>query len=612
MKFHTGKIEIGLMSQPVWLWSYHVFMVLWSYHFCPDPEGFCRSTKLMPENKFGLRLWLEHNFKVFDLQKANSTKSKLEFSSLEIDQQRYFRELIILMIVKFFFGAIFCVSKMTLEVHESVQYELRNFYSSLNEEEKAQLKKFAKASATNFSFTNVQFLDSLKNEAAELFNKITGLREVINKKLDTMQPESRLFIENLLRRFLAAFSQDGIMNILEALKGYGKEVIDMFNGLSKPIQDDILKAFPTIGLYVTNDITRLMLRKLAGLDLIFKASTKTPTVGQILDDSGKDFPSSQLVEPKDPANFDAEDNIRLEKKKLVTTTIYPSNNDELLFIKKVVGTRHSEENGNLRSRLEKIHDFGIHCLFSLLNQLSPEITKLFLQFDGMSRCHCIVSLILLSFMKLSTCRPAGKLASNRTDITSLAIELLEFIPSSLLTFFGDLNDTDRSALLELTRNISRSRLTADTEKEFLEGLKRKSENAYQKVMGVQNYLSHKIERLKPESKSFTKKVSDKYISLFTNPQTAPKGTFMKMKSFVNETFKIYDHLSEAAKNDLEAAFPEIAQLIRSTLLLFHYRKEDLDGGVINPRFRDYMKRVFDSADVKRAFNRADRMINPKQ
>lgn len=50
--------------------------------------------------------------------------------------------------------------------------------------------------------------------------------------------------------------------------------------------------------------------------------------------------------------------------------------------------------------------------------------------------------------------------------------------------------------------------------------------------------------------AFLFQVSDKYISLFTNPQTAPKGTFMKMKSFVNETFKIYDHLSEAAKNDL--------------------------------------------------------------
>lgn len=59
------------------------------------------------------------------------------------------------------------------------------------------------------------------------------------------------------------------------------------------------------------------------------------------------------------------------------------------------------------------------------------------------------------------------------------------------------------------------------------------------------------------------------MALFTNPQTAPKGTFMKMKSFINETFKIYDQLSETAKSDLKAAFPEIAQLIRSIILSFH-------------------------------------------
>lgn len=44
---------------------------------------------------------------------------------------------------------------------------------------------------------------------------------------------------------------------------------------------------------------------------------------------------------------------------------------------------------------------------------------------------------------------------------------------------------------------------------------------------------------------------------------------MKMKSFVNETFKIYDQLSEMAKNDLKTAFPEIAQLIRSIFLSFY-------------------------------------------
>lgn len=65
---------------------------------------------------------------------------------------------------------------------------------------------------------------------------------------------------------------------------------------------------------------------------------------------------------------------------------------------------------------------------------------------------------------------------------------------------------------------------------------------------------------------FLFQISDKYIALFTSPQTAPKGTFMKMKSFVNETFKTYDQLSETAKDDLKEAFPEMAQLIKSTFL----------------------------------------------
>uniref|UniRef100_A0A0M3IFG1 Fatty-acid and retinol-binding protein 1 n=1 Tax=Ascaris lumbricoides TaxID=6252 RepID=A0A0M3IFG1_ASCLU len=181
----------------------------------------------------------------------------------------------------------------------------------------------------------------------------------------------------------------------------------------------------------------------------------------------------------------------------------------------------------------------------------------------------------------------------RSDLTSLAVELLEFIPSSFLTFFGDLNDTDRSALLELSRNVSRNRLTAENEKEFLKELKAKSENAYTKVMGVQSYLQNKVENLKPDSKEFTKKLSDKYLSLFMNSQNAPKGTFSKLKIFVNETFKMFDELSEEGKSDLRSSFSEITQLLA------------------NPRFRDYLRRVFESNEVKRAFNRADRAFNPK-
>lgn len=43
-----------------------------------------------------------------------------------------------------------------------------------------------------------------------------------------------------------------------------------------------------------------------------------------------------------------------------------------------------------------------------------------------------------------------------------------------------------------------------------------------------------------------------------------------------------------------------------------YMKEESCDFLLDPRFRDYVRRVFDSTDVKRAFNRADRMINLKQ
>ncbi|KAM3723569.1 Fatty-acid and retinol-binding protein [Dirofilaria immitis] len=223
---------------------------------------------------------------------------------------------------------------LKLNFLESIQHELNMFYSSLNAEEKIQLKKFAKTSASTFSLNDVGFLNDLKNEAAGLFGKLIGLRDIINTKLDTMQPESRLFIEKLLRRFLAAFSQDGLLNILEALKGFGKEAMDIFDGLSKPIQNDILKAFPVFGSYITSDIARLILRKLAETNLISRTSILTPTVDQNRDDSGKQStlsPQVIVVEEPEDSDVEATHNTHYGKKKVATTTKYSTVVDEELI-----------------------------------------------------------------------------------------------------------------------------------------------------------------------------------------------------------------------------------------------------------------------------------------
>lgn len=207
---------------------------------------------------------------------------------------------------------------------DSVLKEVKIFYDSLNAEEKAKLRKFAKTNAANFSLTDPQFMDGIKEEAAGLFSKLIGFRDALNAKLEIMQPESRAFIEQALRKFLAAFGQDGLLNILDAIKGLGKQLVDMYDGLSAEAQRDILKAFPTIGSFATNDIVRLLLRKIAEFDLLTKTWTSSPTVGLDVENFESDGKSSKFL-PTNTLPFTRTDN---KEKNLKIATMYPNMDDD--------------------------------------------------------------------------------------------------------------------------------------------------------------------------------------------------------------------------------------------------------------------------------------------
>ncbi|VDN35351.1 unnamed protein product [Gongylonema pulchrum] len=158
-----------------------------------------------------------------------------------------------------------------------------------------------------------------------------------------MQPESRVFIEQVLRKFLAAFSQDGIMNILDAMKGLGKQVLDMYDGLEKPTQQDVLKAFPTIGSFATSDVVRLILQKVAEFDLVSRTWTPAPTVDLEGDDSGKQPPKKSRHHSPDPEPVDLTDETDSDhqrKKGARTTALYPQvGDDEPMHVKELVKTK---------------------------------------------------------------------------------------------------------------------------------------------------------------------------------------------------------------------------------------------------------------------------------
>ncbi|VDK70252.1 unnamed protein product [Litomosoides sigmodontis] len=207
----------------------------------------------------------------------------------------------------------------------SLQQELRAFYNNLDEEERLKLKKYTETGALDFS--DGQFLDILKNEAGGFLAKLIGLRNIISDKLDTMQPESRQFIENILKRFLVVFSRDGLMNILDDLKDFAKEIIDKFDELPQSAQDDVLKAFPTIGSYATNDITRFILRNLAKVNFTTKtSSTFSPSTDDERGDSDAQFKNSR--------SFGRDG----RKGSLRSATNSLTDNEELPF-KKVIATK---------------------------------------------------------------------------------------------------------------------------------------------------------------------------------------------------------------------------------------------------------------------------------
>lgn len=63
----------------------------------------------------------------------------------------------------------------------------------------------------------------------------------------------------MIRKFFAAFGEDGLINIAAAMKGLGHEMLTMFDQLSTKTQQDIVKAFPTIASVATSKHNKSLL-----------------------------------------------------------------------------------------------------------------------------------------------------------------------------------------------------------------------------------------------------------------------------------------------------------------------------------------------------------------
>ncbi|MFH4980201.1 hypothetical protein AB6A40_006910 [Gnathostoma spinigerum] len=170
----------------------------------------------------------------------------------------------------------------THEDQETLGHELKKFYGQLNTEEKAALTEVAKklnSGQTQFSLQeNSGFFDDVKQQSTGLFDKLINLKNFVNSKLEHLQPGSRAFIEQVLYKFVSLFGEDSFYGVLMRLKGFGKEIVYMYDGLSRDVREDVAKEFPTITSIATSDIVRVLFNYLSNFNLGEDTSTpRTPS-----------------------------------------------------------------------------------------------------------------------------------------------------------------------------------------------------------------------------------------------------------------------------------------------------------------------------------------------
>uniref|UniRef100_A0A914C8I2 Fatty-acid and retinol-binding protein 1 n=1 Tax=Acrobeloides nanus TaxID=290746 RepID=A0A914C8I2_9BILA len=134
---------------------------------------------------------------------------------------------------------------------EFVPEEVKNFYAELTDEDKAILKEVA---AQHDTFENEdQALEALKAKSEKLYNKANDLRNLVKNKIDSLNPEAKIFVTNIIEKLCSLRPKGDEKPNLNKLKESAKEVIEQYKALSDDAKNNLKETFPKITGIISNE-----------------------------------------------------------------------------------------------------------------------------------------------------------------------------------------------------------------------------------------------------------------------------------------------------------------------------------------------------------------------
>ncbi|CAG9532661.1 unnamed protein product [Cercopithifilaria johnstoni] len=145
----------------------------------------------------------------------------------------------------------FSVSNIPEEYKEFVPEEVKNFYKDLTAEDKQILRELASKHA---SFANEDAaLEALKDKSDKLYKKAVELRNFVKGKIDSLKPDAKAFVDEVIAKARSLRPEDGQKFDMEKFKQAARDIIAKYTLLSEEIKEELKITFPHTAKIISNE-----------------------------------------------------------------------------------------------------------------------------------------------------------------------------------------------------------------------------------------------------------------------------------------------------------------------------------------------------------------------
>uniref|UniRef100_A0A915PIF0 Fatty-acid and retinol-binding protein 1 n=1 Tax=Setaria digitata TaxID=48799 RepID=A0A915PIF0_9BILA len=143
----------------------------------------------------------------------------------------------------------FSMTNILEEYKEFVPDEVKNFYKDLTPEDKEILRELASKHA---SFANEDAaLEALKHKSDKLYKKAVELRNFVKAKIDSLKPDAKLFVDEVIAKARSLRPDDGQKLDMEKIKQAARDIIEKYKALNEEITEELKVTFPHIAKIIS-------------------------------------------------------------------------------------------------------------------------------------------------------------------------------------------------------------------------------------------------------------------------------------------------------------------------------------------------------------------------